>query len=367
MKILEYLYRDKNWEFNKSEFQKINLIVGDSGSGKTRLFNTIVNLGICVAQNKVQFEGEWETLLEINNDKYKWTASVIKNGRDLTVNKEILYKNDTLVLNREKGEVSFNNKTLIKLPQNEFSISTLREEEIINPLHDGFSKIIRRCFFSDDQEKNAALVSLNKRMIQEIGNKKDLNELFKMNLPLNPKLFILSEYFPNIYEKIVDLYKETFENITEIRLVDNLEYEDVLIPGFSIIFCIKERNVKNYIRLDELSSGMKKVLLILTDIFSMPQNSIYMIDEYENSLGMSPLSALSDIIMNEEYDTQIFMTSHHPYIINKIPVGNWYVTHRKGTHVYIDYGQELIDRYSVSSQEKYIQLLNDPHYGEGIE
>ena len=53
MKILTYEFLGSNWKFNKIHLQNINLIVGDSGAGKTRLLNTIFNLGTYVAQGKL--------------------------------------------------------------------------------------------------------------------------------------------------------------------------------------------------------------------------------------------------------------------------------------------------------------------------
>ena len=63
----------------------------------------------------------------------------------------------------------------------------------------------------------------------------------------------------------------------------------------------------------------------------------------------------------------MFVTSHHPYIINNIPVRNWYVFHRKGNEVTVKHGDELISKYGKSKQEAFIQLLNDCFYIRGIE
>jgi predicted ATP-dependent endonuclease of OLD family len=112
---------------------------------------------------------------------------------------------------------------------------------------------------------------------------------------------------------------------------------------------------------------MQKALLILTDLLTLPDKSIYLIDEYENSLGVTPINVLPNLLLSETINIQIFVTSHHPYIISKFPVENWYVAHRKGAIVSFASGKELAQRYSTSSQEKYIQLINDPFYSEGIE
>ncbi|NQT26088.1 ATP-binding protein [candidate division KSB1 bacterium] len=119
--------------------------------------------------------------------------------------------------------------------------------------------------------------------------------------------------------------------------------------------------------LNNLSSGMQKTLLILTDVHTLPPGSIYLIDEYENSLGVNSVNFFPNLLLEEDFKIQFLITSHHPYIINKIPIKNWYVFHRKGTEVKIIYGEKLITRYGKSKQQTYIKLLNDPFFLEGKE
>lgn len=226
---------------------------------------------------------------------------------------------------------------------------------------------MRRKFFTDVLEKNSGIYAVNQRLLDQIGEKKDLFELYKADLGLNPKLYILQTFFPNIFEKIVTYFKDAFQFIKEVSILDSSKFDLLNVPGRAPIVCIKEISVDKWIRVDELSSGMQKVLLLLTDLFSMPEDSIYLIDEYENSLGVGPIDTLPNILLSEDFNIQLFATSHHPYIISKIPVRNWYIAHRKGSEVTFAYGEELEKRYSVSSQEKYIQLINDPFYSEGIE
>ena len=66
-------------------------------------------------------------------------------------------------------------------------------------------------------------------------------------------------------------------------------------------------------------------------------------------------------------NNQFFITSHHPYIINNIPIENWLVFHRKGLQVKIKSGTELKEKFGKSKQKYFLQLVNDPFYKEGIE
>jgi len=136
---------------------------------------------------------------------------------------------------------------------------------------------------------------------------------------------------------------------------------------FFVYKCIKERNIKEYITSDQMSSGMQKVLLLLLDSFLIPEGGIFLIDEYENSLGLSAIDFLPDFLTETDLNNQFFITSHHPYIINNIPIENWLVFHRKGLQVKIKSGTELKEKFGKSKQKYFLQLVNDSFYKEGIE
>lgn len=369
MKILDYEFSSLHWKFSKVDFQNINLIVGDSGSGKTRLLNTIFNLGTYVAQGKLgASKSNWKTTLSINGQKYFWDVTTDGDSDQVAVLDEKIYLNDEIILSRIGNEITYLKKVSPKLTSSQISISLLKEEDLIKPLYEGFAKILRRNFFSDASEKSSLIYDVNAKILHKIGKKKDLHEIYRAELGLNPKLYLLSTYFPNIYQKIISYFQESFPFITGIEIKDSgdLDFDAINMSGEVKIFCVREANVDKWIRLDELSSGMKKTLLILTDLLSSPPDSIYLIDEYENSLGVSAINALPNVLFSEDIDLQIFITSHHPYIIPKFPVENWYIAHRTGSNVTFEYGDDLVKKYSVSSQDKYIQLLNDPFYTEGI-
>ncbi len=103
--------------------------------------------------------------------------------------REVLYLNDKKIIERDKDNFLFEGRETIKLPKNEMSITTLREEPLIKPLYDGFSRILRRRFFADDIERNSAFQVMNKKHMSEIGLKNDLEELYKADLGLNLGLF----------------------------------------------------------------------------------------------------------------------------------------------------------------------------------
>ena len=58
--------------------------------------------------------------------------------------------------------------------------------------------------------------------------------------------------------------------------------------------------------------------------------TVIVIDEFENSLGVNCLPALSDLLLDHARELQFILTSHHPYVINNIPSTWWKVVTRQG-------------------------------------
>jgi energy-coupling factor transporter ATP-binding protein EcfA2 len=379
MKIEKYEYQDfskPGWTFNEVEFGRINLLVGNSGMGKTRLLNTIFNLGTFISQKQQISSGTWNLTLLINNYKYIWELQSVEkkdNSKEIVFEKLVRLSSEDEVLLIDRNEKGFNYKgdPLPKLQKDVSGICLLADEEDIKPLIDGFSKILRRKFFEADLSNRCAVGVINNEMLKRLDEVTDIQQLypniFNPEFTINSVMYILKTKFPSIYDKICDYFKNTFSFIEKVNVLElqQLNISTITTQANIPVFCIKEKGVDKWIPLHELSSGMQKTLLILTDVFTLPSGSIYLIDEYENSLGMNSINCFPDLILKEDVDIQFIITSHHPYIINKFPIKNWYVLHRIGSDVHILYGKDVVERYGISKQQAYIKLLNDSFFIEG--
>ncbi len=379
MQITKYQYRDpgeNGWVFNEVDFGKINLLVGESGMGKTRLLNTIFNIGSMTASKKIGF-GHWSLDLEVHGVKYNWQVDAESDEqRRAVVSSERLTRYESgsakSIVTRNAEQLIFNGKELPKLSRTESCISLLQEENDIQPLYKGFSSILRRNFFDADLTKICRFAGYPFGLLDKLTKNENLRDLFPTlhseEMNLNSIMYILSKGFPEVFGKISKIYKSIFPFIVDVRVMDVQELEkDIKLPGQIPVFCVKEKGVEAWITLNDLSSGMQKALLILTDIFTLPQGSIYLVDEYENSLGVNAINFFPNLLLEEDFDIQFFITSHHPYIINKIPVANWYVLHRIGSQVKILSGDRLQKRLGTSKQQAFIKLMNDSFFTEGKE
>lgn len=381
MRILEYYMQELEelgWTFSKVQFKKMNLLVGDTASGKSRFLNTIFNLGAFVAQKKVITSTRWEITFEHKGYTYTWHLTTQAQGE---ISEEKLWRHDNLnklLIQRTPKEFIFQEQVIAaKLSLHETSISLLKEEEAIRPLFEAFSSIQRR-LFDTDILKVAAIIDttihspLILNTMEQLQKQKDISILFEVPFNMNSRLFFLSKYFPNLYQKIIDQYKQIFPFIKDATIYEfiptalqKLGADAPKTSGIHI-FGIRENKTK-WIPIDQLSSGMQKILLFLTDIAILPDDGIYIIDEYENSLGISAIEFLPQFITDTDKKAQFFITSHHPYIINNIPMDNWYIFHRKDMNVSMRYGEEIIKHYGKSKHQAFTNLINDPFYNRKME
>ncbi|MDR1203456.1 MAG: ATP-binding protein [Tannerellaceae bacterium] len=364
---------DNDWSFEEVYFDRTNLLVGDSATGKTRFMNGVVNFFRLLVADRIMYSGDWDVDFEILDSKYNYKLKTIMN--DISINGLIIYSeeltnlsNNIKLFHRNENEIIWQDAHLPKLSSDKTCFSLLKEEDLIKPLYQNLEKIIARRFYDDELSKNFSLGALIPDIENSLINSKNIQRLTVANIDFHNKINILKKIDLNGFNKVVDLIKTTFHFIEK---ADVLNISQV-IPAFNVpiqtpVFCIQEKNIPNWIPCNDISSGMQKLFLLIFDTYLLRDSGILFIDEYENSLGINAINFLPDLINSISDNCQFIITSHHPYIINTIPIEAWKVFHRKGTNVTITPGKALKERYSKSKQEYFIQLINDPLYNGGIE
>lgn len=365
MKIIEYEYKDIGepyWNISKIRFTQLNLLVGLTASGKSRILNTIYNL-FSIASGKIDLRnGTWKLKLSENGKCYIYKLKI--EDRRLS-NEELFEVKGTKrkrVFSRSKGKFIYLGSLCPKLDHTRTSISLLKEEKVISSIYAGFEKILRRNFFGPD---------LTDQLILQKPSIKATKDLdfggFKEITYLNCRLLYLNKKNRKAFNKLVLFYKEIFPFISDIGFsLIKFERPGTVTESYPSIV-LKEKGRNSKIRVDELSTGMVKVLIILTDLAILNNDSIYFIDEYENSLGDNAIDFLDEYLNILESFPQLFITSHHPHLINNIPIDNWYICHRDKTEIKVLSGLKLKSEFKKSHQDNFSQLLNAPFYLQGKE
>ena len=276
MKISSFEYHDEKqpgWNFAKIRFHSINLFVGETGSGKTRLLNTIFDIGSFVTQGSPFKGGKWEISLEGEGSTYSWKFSgkTKEEGDGIVLSEELIETqkgtNEKKIIIQRNGEVFlFNDTPLPKLASGMSSLYLLKEESVISPIYQVFSRIMRRSFSDEGIKIPLAYANFPSGLEDEMEKKKSLELLMRHNLPVSLKLFFLKKHFNPLYVEVCNFFKSIFpviENceLTDASIIDN----KVPIKGRIPVFAIKEKHVNSLIHLQDWSAGMQKVLLIMTD------------------------------------------------------------------------------------------------------
>lgn len=376
MRVRYFEFHDpapEGWTFDAVTFNpRINLLVGESGSGKTRLLNMLFNIASYVATNQRFCGGTWKIQFEHHDIEYSWEYSGIV---DEDGNGRVMYEKiwigdfneiQTILILRNQDFTKFGGVDLPKIPVSVASLNAYREDDKLKEPFDAFTKIMRRNFFGEDLSHSISMQSTPHAIIRKIIKSKKIEDLFGKILTLNTLMFILEKYFPKKFKVISEQFRAIFPKIESMYTKSAGAHFGIHDVGDASILILKEHGIKSPIPLSEISSGMQKVLLILADVISSPKDTLYLIDEYENSLGINAINFLPGFLAEFGEGRQFMLTTHHPMLINAIPVSNWFVFHREGVHITARHGAELEERYGKSKQQRFTQLLNDPFYSGGV-
>ena len=259
------------------------------------------------------------------------------------------------LITRTSESFTYCGKKLPKLQRDRPGVTLLKEEEKIQPLYQTFAQVQIRKFHDEGLRDALSLQEVSNQLSQLSKSSSGTLALWKLQPALSARMYLLERKFPELYQLAVDTFTQVFPSVQECEV-------GMRPPGKVPVLFIKEARIKRKIPVMELSSGMQKVLLIIADILTLPKGSIYIIDEYENSLGINAIDFLPEFLAAHGKDVQFLVTTHHPYLINSMPMRTWRVFHRNGSSVSIKDGAEFEEKYGKSKQKAFVQLINDPFY-----
>jgi ABC-type transport system involved in cytochrome c biogenesis ATPase subunit len=378
MKILELAYEDKatGWKLNPVQFSDLNLLVGVSGVGKTKILKAILNIKKIV-EGESLYSVKWSIdFLTNDGNEYHWSGEF----ESFVIIQESLFLNlgdqssKEELIKRDAEKISFKNNLIpVKLLPFKSVINILGEKDF-EIIRAEFNKIYLSDTSSESLKKNILiskelwnktiepfnnsnylLCSEKESLFDEIcENEKELSIEFKFVLAcyLERQLCLRLHRF----ESIKNRFKEIFENIDDIYAIIVDSGEDNELHQIYINEIIKKENVRLVLNQDDLSSGMLKTFWHLAEIYLSPRNSVILIDEFENSLGVNCLDSITEDLTDSDHQLQFIITSHHPYVINNVRPSHWKIVTRQGGEVTVKSAEDF--HISPSRQKAYIDLIN---------
>lgn len=352
IKEFEFKNESSNWRFENIKFHNLTLLVGASGVGKTQILESILKLQAITEGHSINGI-YWKISLQINRNKsYIWEgkfeviSDMYYNPIDVLQKEaskedkpkivfEKIYLNDELIIDRDNKDIIFNNEKIVKLSQEKSCIHLLKEEDLIQPLYNTFSNL----YHNDNANNKGRGIHLSKPLVEFDETLKKYNtakKIINSKLEINAKLALIYKHDSDLFNKIKDRFIDIFPKVEDIRVCaldnsnKNKNHELLKIFPLYPFIQIKEKDVKDWILQSQMSSGMLSSLLQLSQLYLSPEGSIFLIDEFENSLGVNCINEIAIDIINSNRKLQFIITSHHPYIINSIPHENWKLVTRNG-------------------------------------
>ncbi len=357
------------WTLNETTFGALNLLVGVSGVGKSRILKALSAV-------------KWAGLL---NATYRWRAQTTppnteifqsvfynangKHNQSSRYLEEYLVKDDGQVLVQRNDDVFFfQNKQLPRLKAEESAINLLANEPSIAPFH----KALQRILFTEARYP----VSIEYEVMQLENLRRQLDSFSKLQsattISLLTRAFVLQKDYPEIFQRIVNRYQDIFGTVESVKVDRLSEFTPTAVLSNQsldkeqLAIGVKEHGVREWIVNQALSNGMLQTLIFLIELELAPAETIFLIDEIENGLGVNCLPQLMDYFLLRSQELQFMITSHHPYVINNIPTKYWKVVTRQGPTVSVIEADEIPELQTKSAHEKFILLVNSQAYEEGI-
>ncbi|RAQ38800.1 hypothetical protein B9S53_25345 [Arthrospira sp. O9.13F] len=369
MKINQLQYYDEEYQWRLAPIdllENCNLLVGVSGAGKTRILKSIYSLKAIAngaSLNGVSWSVNFSTK---DNHQYLWSGK-FETKENLTLIDSDSDKEDSvriieetlvelnqniIVVERTPEQIIFQGSKTPKLSPFESVIELLKEEDIIIPIKQELDKII----ITDSERDFDKIWRLPVSVFRKHENA-SLSVIKGSDLPIFIKLAIVYRILPQEFAKIKTTFISIFNNVEDIK-VETLKDEDIpmalsrLLQEATMV-SIKEKGVDKWI--DNISSGMFKTLMYISELYLSPNDGVILIDEFENSLGVNCIEQVTELILTDR-QSQFILTSHHPYIINNISPAYWKIVTRKGGLVTVKSAKDF--HIPESRQKAFIDLIN---------
>lgn len=382
MKISRFQFEDKSLEWRLEELllNKLTLLVGASGVGKTQILRALMTLKQITKGSSINGVAWLIEFITLDKYVYKWEGEFENKGVSIFIENEEdeedkkdkakiiferLYLDNNLIVERTSEQILFKGQPTIKLSQQESILSLLKEEDLVKPAHDELKKLHFTDHSNSAVDRGFHFSFLNASNLAK--KYKTLQKIQESDLETPLKLFFLSKADKKTFNLIKQRFIDIFPQIEDIKIAP-LETKDKGMPDFLKDYPfiqIKEKNVKHWINQSRISSGMFRTLLQLSELYLCAEGTIFLIDEFENSLGINCINEITNDILSSRRQLQFILTSHHPYIIDAINFDNWkLVTRNAGIIKTHDISKFNIGK---SKHSAFMQLLQLNEYQTGQE
>ena len=306
----------------KVDFGKLTILVGPNASGKSNIIKALTllsGIGIEDGETDIQmicnkhlgFESLRQVFydprkevtlrlnLEVNGQNISYSISFDSNGR---INNEEVFHGEPLLTRSATGNASYMDKKgvfqeILNLPLSIPAITLTCEigkpHSIIEKMKEVLGNI-RTYAFEADRIRSDSSSGFNLNLSRDGSN-------------LAQALHSLLTYRRKSFLEIEDIMKQLVPEIEEINVPPT---ED----GKKVYLSIKEREIPEPLKYHNISDGTLRILAFVTALYL--ENTIIAFEEPENCVHPYLFETVVDLCRKSP--TQVVMTTHSPYLLNKV-------------------------------------------------
>jgi len=243
MKIKDFIFSHnrQNWHIEKVSFDALNLLVGGSGVGKTRILKAL-ELICHVARGKNDRLDDFEWIINFSHlgQDYRWElksfleGNLINESNLFEIQSEKLVKYEDAeeieIFSRTVSDSRFNNEKLLKLKRTESVINILSEEESIILVDEAFKRFI----FNEIDQRRAIDFDHYKRLL--LSNNPEFQKFKEISTQFTTlsKAYYLQNYLKAEFNEIKEYYKGIFPGVKDVQV--SVDKSESHIVGLSYLF-----------------------------------------------------------------------------------------------------------------------------------
>lgn len=336
----EYKGKPEEWFLDNANFEKINLIVGKNGSGKSRLLNVINSLALLLSGRRrklfatANYHAEFQS---DNNTIYRYEL-LIENS---IVVKEYLTEDERVLLNRGvEGTgileaIDLGQPIKFQVPESEL-VAVTRLDKIQHPYFSDlnkWAKSVKHYKFGAELGKNLIIV-LGGAEEDKLSETEDFlldQERVTAILKLG-----MEKYGNQITDAILRDFNDVGYDCSDMGLMTS---QDIHVQGQpAAVLYVKENDLEGVTQQHQMSQGMFRAFSLLIQLNYSILSNLYttiLIDDIGEGLDFERSSNLiSKIIkISEENNFDLIMTTNDRFVMNKVPLDYWSIIHRIGNRV----------------------------------
>ena len=335
LRYSQYDSTSQEWKLTNTTFGKINLIVGENASGKSKILNLISNLGGLLSGDKPVFiSANYKVTFDSNGKRISYILRCERGNvveERLKINSKNFLTRGTdgvgkIYYEQLKNEVEF------QAPPSQV-VTTTRRDSIQHPfLEDlyNWGKSVRHFRFGTPLGQEGLVVPLEVKEGEP-------------QTPVNPKAtHMVVSIFIDGKKKFSDKFKQSIiENmrtigyqITDVGVGPPHGISFTGLPGVVGLY-VREADLNDITSQNEMSQGMFRALSLTVQIayseFTQNQSCI-LIDDIGEGLDYNRSSSLVKLLITKAQNnaTQLIMATNDRFIMNNVPLEYWCVIQRTG-------------------------------------